>query len=268
MPRDDKRPKQLVIARPGKIFLQADYGQCEFRMWANYAQDPQMLVDLRKGFDIHKIGAGFKKGIEIPLDATYEEYSHLISGISKQERQDAKKIIFGIMYGMGAKKAALDLGIAQEDAELIIKKFFTRYPLAKQWLDDQIYKAKADGYVVSAIGRRRRLTKIWDSEDGIRMGAEREAMNSPIQGMASDLNCHVANTLALRFKELKLNGALRILVHDALLYEVPISEVGDILKLFIREMENPSIDCNVPLIAEFEIGTCWGNMEKIEERKR
>lgn len=265
MPRKDKRPKQIVVARPGYILLEADYGQAEFRGAANYSQDPQILLDLNKGFDCHKIGAGFRKGISIPLNATYEEYAELIKDITQEERQQAKSVIFGILYGMGADKAAKELGIPKEDAELIIKKFFERYPLVRKWLEDQKWHARANGYVVSLFGRRRRLPKINHPDDGIRMAAEREAMNSPIQSVASDLNCHVANVILDKFKDKGLHGGLRVLVHDALLFEVPESEVTESLAIFKHEMENPKIKCNVPLIAEFKKGYCWGDMEKIKE---
>ncbi|MCK9543546.1 MAG: DNA polymerase [Novosphingobium sp.] len=167
----------------GDWVMEADLGQAEFRFWIQYSQDPQALYDLRMGIDIHKLMAAAGKGRVIPHGSiTWEQYQSLISDVTKAERQDAKLVVFGIMYGRGARSVAEQLGISVEQAQTIIDQFFKRYKQAKQWIINTQNFARQTGYVTNFFNRRRRLPDIGSSEDSYRAEAERQAINCLTKG--------------------------------------------------------------------------------------
>jgi len=251
IPRDDKRIKKSFISRPGWILIEADYGQAEFRHWANYSQDEQMLKDIRSGVDIHKLTAS--NVLSIP-----------ITEVTKQQRQQAKNVVFGLMYGRGTKSLAEEFGLTEDEAKRIIKVFFGRYPRAEAWLREAIKTAKIYGQVRNVFGRLRRLPGINSLEFGIQAEAERQAVNSPIQSAASDMNCNSANRIKMRFEKENLSGILCLLIHDSLIYEIPENELEKSLNIIKEEMERPTEVVNVPMIAEFKVGTRWGMLSSFE----
>lgn len=249
--------KSLFIPRPGYIFVEADYGQAEFRHWANYSQDPDMLRDLENGVDIHRQTAAALWKIK-PEDVT------------KEQRQAAKSIVFGLMFGMQIKKLVRQLfeeeGIVltEVQGQAVINDFFRRYPKAELWLKAAVNTVKKYGQIRNIFGRLRRLPGITSSNNYIRSESERQATNSPIQGAASDMNCNAANRLTRIFKEMGMDARLCILVHDSMLFEIPVDKGLECARIIHREMIRPIEGVTAPMIAELKMGTSWGDCKDIK----
>lgn len=167
--------KSCFLADPGYTFIKADLAQVEFRVWAHCSGDEDMIRDIEAGLDIHRRTAS-------------ELFEILEEAVTATQRNAAKGGTFGMMYGIGDKTLAKNFKITLEQAQNISEIFSARYPIAAQWLNKQIDFAHANGYVVSFLGRKRRLPKINDADDDAMSYAERQARNSPIQGPASDMN--------------------------------------------------------------------------------
>lgn len=253
IPRDSTI-RGIFIAKPGHTLIEADYGQAEFRFWALYSQDPQMITDITSGKDIHKMTASSAFGI--PLDQ-----------VTKKQRQDAKAIVFGLMYGRGTWSVAQQLGMSEEDAEKVVHIFFSRYPKAKRWLKDTVTFARSNGYVKNHFGRLRRLPGINSSDEIVKSEAERQAKNSPIQSGASDMTMIAAIRIKKRLESLGMKGQLVLTVHDSVIYEVPDAEVQKSVELIREEIERPIEGINVPMSAELKVGHRWGALEEVKTSK-
>lgn len=258
IPRDDKRPKNLFIARPGFMFIESDYAQAEFRYWANYSQDPAMIRDITAatngtGPDTHKKTASLAFGV--PIDE-----------VTPKQRQDAKTVVFGIIFGQQAESLAEQLGMTIIQAQRIIDTFFAQYPIAKLWLDEAVKTARTYGTIRNIFGRLRHVPGMNSPDIMVRSDAERKAKNSPIQSAASDMNCNAANRIRARLKEEHYGGSLKILVHDSLLFEVPEAEFKQTLEIIQEEMERPFPGLIVPMKAEFKVGNRWGSLTEVEKK--
>lgn len=249
IPRDSTI-RGIFIAKPGHTLIEADYGQAEFRFWALYSQDPQMIADISSGKDIHKMTAASAFGVSI-------------ESVTKKQRQDAKAIVFGLMYGRGTWSVAQQLGMSEDDAEKVVQIFFSRYPKAKRWLKDTVSFARSNGYVKNHFGRLRRLPGINSADEMVRSEAERQAKNSPIQSGASDMTMIAGIRIKKKFESLKLAGQLVLTVHDSVIYEVPDAEVSESVKIIKEEIERPIEGINVPMQAEIKIGHRWGALDEI-----
>ena len=259
IPRKDTRIKPLFISEEGFVLIEADYAQAEFRHWANYSQDPVMIEDIvkatnGKGPDIHKLMASLALNIDV-------------KDVDAEQRNQAKTIVFGLMFGRGTKSIAEMLGCTEEHAENVRKIFFGRYPKASAWLKAAIREVQIHKEITSFFGRVRRLPTIDSPDRALKALAERQAMNSPIQSVASDMNCNAANRIRLRFAKEGLTGKICCLVHDSIILEVPIAEQEVSLKIVRAEMEHPIEGVNVPMTAELKVGTTWGRLELVEEKK-
>uniref|UniRef100_A0A7C3WNE9 DNA polymerase I n=1 Tax=Dictyoglomus turgidum TaxID=513050 RepID=A0A7C3WNE9_9BACT len=250
--------------------VEVDQGQAEFRIWINYSKDPQALRDLQNGIDIHKLmaAAAYKK-VPIPnRDISYEEFLEITKDVTKAERQDTKLIIFGIMYGRGAKSVSEQLGVSPSLAQRIIDTFFNRYKVAKKWLAVTTALAKRDGYVVNLFGRRRRLLNINSSNQGLRAEAERQSINSPIQSAASDLTFLSCVKVFREIRKRSLRSRLVLTVYDSLVFNVPDDELEFVSKLLYNKMLNPEVsDLIVPLSPEIKIGKSWGSLVEVDLTK-
>ncbi len=250
-PRDSKLIKNMFIVDKGNVLIEADEGQNEFRWWGIYSNDPQLVADLNAGVDIHKLVASLANKIPI-------------SQVTKKQRQAAKSIVFGLMFNMGSEKLAKEHGVTIEYAEEVKAIFFARYPVAKQWKYDIVKFARKNLYVTNRFGRRRHLLAINNADNKIAYTDEQGAVNSPIQGAASDYVSNAANRIFAKLKENGLHGKLRNLIHDAIYVEVPKNEIKETLEIMNEAMTRRILDIQVPLIAEFKIGQRWGRMHKIE----
>lgn len=252
--------KGLFIPRPGYIWIESDYGQAEFRHWANYSQDQDMIRDIiaadnGTGPDIHKKTASI--AWNIPIDQ-----------VDKFMRDAAKRIVFGIMYGRQAKSIAeqimQDTGkdFSEAQAQTIIDQFLSRYPVAKQWLDLAILTTRQFKQIRNIFGRIRRLPGIDHPVEFTRQEHERLAMNSPIQAAASDMTCNAANRMRLAFEEQKIDGRVLILVHDAIYCEIKEEDFERGINMMKEQMERSILGVNVPMKAEFKVGPNWGEAKE------
>lgn len=246
--------------------VEVDSSQAEFRMWINYAKDSQALYDLEMGIDIHKLMAAAGKGKIITKgNLSKEQYEELIEDIVKPERQAAKNVVFGLMYGRGAASVAKQLGITKIQAEVIIDAFFGRYPLAHKWIKTTIAYTRVDGYSSSLFGRRRRLVDILSSDSGKRSEAERQAINAPIQSAASDLTFLADIRIHKHLWGKGMKTRLVLTVYDSLIFNIPDEELKEVIQLLHIEMMRKPIDSIiVPLASETKVGTHWGSLIEID----
>lgn len=250
-PKHDKRIKNQFTVAPENILIEADEGQNEFRWWGILSNDPQLVADLNARLDIHKFMASLAN--KIPM-----------AQVDKDQRQIAKSIVFGLMFNMGAEKLAKDHGVTVEYAEEVKAIFFNRYPIAKQWKYDIVKFARRNYYVQNRFGRMRHLMAINNDDKKLAYADEQAAVNSPIQGAASDYVSNAANRIIIRLREEGLHGRLRNLVHDAIYIEAPRIELEQTVKIMNEEMTRRILNIQVPLIAEFKIGKRWGRMHLLK----
>lgn len=233
------------VARPGWIFLAADYSQVELRVLAHISQDEALLDAFRNDQDIHRTTAAAVYGIE-PESVSYNQ------------RRFAKAVNFGLIYGMGPYRLARDSELTLAEAENYIKAYFERFPGINRYLDETKALARSQGYVETLLGRRRYFP-IFAIRDQInRMveaRAEREAVNHPIQGTAADIIKIAMISLA---QQLEGNYRARLLlqVHDELVLEVPDDELTMVRPLVVETMSN-AFPLDVPLKVEASVGYNW-----------
>lgn len=171
-------------------------------------------------------------------------------------RRRAKTINFGIIYGMSAFGLAKDLGCSTEEAQKYISAYFNSHPEVKEYMDENVRKAKDDGFVTTILGRRRVIPELKSGNYNQRSFGERAAMNMPLQGSAADIIKIAMLKVAERLKREKLASKLVLQVHDELILDTPIAEEAAAKQLLKEEMEN-AIKLNVPLIAEVSTGKSW-----------
>jgi DNA polymerase-1 len=234
------------VAKPGHIFLAADYSQVELRILAHISQDAALLEAFHQDQDIHSTTAAAVYSIDL-ADVTYNQ------------RRFAKAVNFGLIYGMGAFRLARDSELTLSEAENYIKDYFARFPGIQQYLDETKQKARENGYVETLLGRRRYFPVFKLPSGGsnvqARMRAEREAINHPIQGTAADI-VKIA-MLQLHDKLLGNYKAKMLLqVHDELLLEVPEVELEDVRKLVVDTM-SAAYKLDVPLQVDASTGRNW-----------
>ncbi|WP_420627455.1 DNA polymerase I [Candidatus Leptofilum sp.] len=233
------------VAKPGHIFLAADYSQVELRILAHVSQDAALLEAFRQDQDIHRTTAAAVYGIDLD-DVTYNQ------------RRFAKVVNFGLIYGMGAFRLARDSDLTLAEAENYIKDYFARFPGVQKYLDETKQKAQEDYYVETLMGRRRYFEIFRHQASGsnrqARMRAEREAINHPIQGTAADI-VKIA-MLNLHEKLASYEAKMLLQVHDELLLEVPETELDDVRELVIGTMSG-AFSLDVPLKVDASTGYNW-----------
>jgi len=186
------------------------------------------------------------------------------SRVDDKMRYAAKRINFGIVYGMGAFSLAKDLGVSINEAQVFIEKYFLRYPKVRQFLDGEIQKARNLGYVSTLFGRRRYLPDINNRNMGLRQFAERQAVNAPMQGTAADIIKIAMVKVSRRMAQEKLTSTMIMTVHDELVFDVPQEEIKTMVSLVRQEME-AAMDLSVPIKTSVKIGSNWLEMEKVRD---
>jgi DNA polymerase-1 len=199
--------REAFIARDGYVLLDADLSQIELRILAALSQDPMLLKAFRENKDCHAFAASLIYGI--PLEQ-----------VTKAQRQAAKTIQFGIIYGKTVYGLAQDLDISERQAEKLLKKYFAHYPKVKSWIRKTIQEAYAKGCVKTASGRVRYLPGLYANDRAVKEHAERQAVNTVIQGTAADAMKKGMLLFAERWKDSGLDGRLIATVHDELLLEI------------------------------------------------
>jgi DNA polymerase-1 len=234
----------------GHVLLSADYSQIELRILAILAEDEDLKKACRGEGDIHRYTASLI--FEVPENK-----------VDEKMRYAAKRINFGIIYGMSAFGLAKDLGLPVSQAQDFIDKYFLRYPKVRQFLDGEIQKARDLGYVTTLFGRRRYLPDIHNRNMGLRQFAERQAINAPMQGTAADIIKIAMVKISRQLAKQKLSSTMIMTVHDELVFDVPQGEVKTMATLVRQEMEG-AMDLKVPMKASVKVGPNWLEMEKID----
>ena len=240
---EGRRIREAFIAPPGHFIVSADYSQIELRIMAHISQDENLLRAFAEGMDVHRATASEVFGV--PVDE-----------VSSEQRRYAKVINFGLIYGMSAHGLAKNLGIERSAASAYIERYFHRFAGVKRYMDDTRAQAKAQGYVETVFGRRLWLPEINSPNGPSRAGAERAAINAPMQGTAADLiklaMVAVQDTLDAQGK-----ATLMIMqVHDELVFQVPEAEL-DWAKAEVPRLMASVASLRVPLLAEVGAGPNW-----------
>ncbi|MDO9089868.1 MAG: DNA polymerase, partial [Burkholderiaceae bacterium] len=240
---EGRRVREAFIAPPGSMIASADYSQIELRIMAHISQDEALLRAFGENMDVHRATAAEVFGVA-PAE------------VSSEQRRYAKVINFGLIYGMSSYGLAKALGIDNTAAKNYIERYFQRYPGVKNYMDETRLEAKRLGYVQTVFGRRLYLPEINSPNGPRRGGAERAAINAPMQGTAADL----IKLSMVRVQEVldQEQRATRMImqVHDELVFEVPEAEV-DWLRVEIPRLMAGVAALRVPLVAEVGVGPNW-----------
>jgi DNA polymerase-1 len=235
--------REAFIAPPGCVIVSADYSQIELRIMAHISGDPGLSRAFAEGMDVHRATAAEVFGIEPET-------------VTSEQRRYAKTINFGLIYGMGAFGLAQSLGIDQKAAKNYIERYFERFAGVRRYMDETRASAARLGYVETVFGRRLWLPEIRGGNGPRRAGAERQAINAPMQGTAADLI-----KLAMIAVQAALDAEGRasrmvMQVHDELVLEVPEEELGWAREAIPRLMAGVA-KLSVPLLAEVGVGRNW-----------
>jgi DNA polymerase-1 len=241
----------FVPCKPGWKLILPDYKQLEYRIMLQYVGDEKLINDLRLGFDPHAETAAEIFGI--PKEQ-----------VTKKQRVLAKGVVFGLLYGRGPASIAEEFGWSYKETIAFIERFFELHSAVKKWMNGQIMKVRKDKQVVGLFGRIRRLPNIDSSIPGIVAEAERQAINSPIQGVASDICGMAAIRVWNRLEAEKFQARPIMIIHDSIPTEAPNEEVDQVISLMCEEMKKQPEGIIVPLDIDFEVGNRWGEAEKVE----
>jgi len=240
---EGRRVREAFIAPQGCSILSADYSQIELRIMAHMSGDPGLLKAFAEGIDVHRATAS-------------EVFGTAVTDVSSEQRRYAKTINFGLIYGMGAFGLAQSLGIERSAATAYIERYFERFAGVRRYMDETKASARVHGYVETLFGRRVYLPEINGGNGPRKSGAERQAINAPMQGTAADLiklaMIAVQDTLD------REQRATRMImqVHDELVFEVPTAEL-DWARVAVPKIMASVAEFKVPLLAEVGVGLNW-----------
>jgi DNA polymerase-1 len=227
------------------VLVSADYSQIELRIVAAISGDVNMCAAFREGKDIHTATAAKVFGVEE-------------ADVTKEMRYRAKSVNFGIIYGQGAFGLAENLGISRTEAKEIIDNYKKQFPNIQQYMDDTIAFAKTNGYVETLMGRKRWLKDITSANFTVRGFAERNAINSPIQGTAADMIKLAMIAIHEAFKEKAFQSRMLLQVHDELIFDVLKSELEEVKAVILSCMQQAlALPNEVPTEAEVGEGNSW-----------
>ena len=240
---EGRRVREAFVAPAGSLIASADYSQIELRIMAHISADEALLRAFSEGMDVHRATAAEVFGVS-PQE------------VSSEQRRYAKVINFGLIYGMSAYGLARSLAIDNTAAKNYIERYFQRYPGVKRYMDETRERARECGYVETVFGRRLYLPEIRSPNGPRRSGAERQAINAPMQGTAADL-IKLSMVLVQRTLDEQHRATRMIMqVHDELVFEVPQDEV-EWLRVEVPRMMASVASLRVPLLAEIGIGANW-----------
>jgi DNA polymerase-1 len=239
--------RAAFIAAPGRVLLSADYSQIELRLMAHFSDDPLLVQAYRAGQDIHTLTASEVFGVPP-------------ASMSKETRNRAKAVNFGIVYGISPFGLAANLNIPQAEARLYIETYFARYVGVRQFIDRLLEETRATQQVRTLFGRVRPIPDIQSRNPNLRGFAERTAVNTPLQGTAADMIKIAMIRIERKLRAQKLQTMMTLQVHDELLFDVPKDEVETVRAVVKHEMENV-IKLNVPIVVDLGIGHNWRDLK-------
>lgn len=237
-----RRVREAFIAERG-VLVSADYSQIELRIMAHVSDDANLQKAFAAGEDIHRATASEIFGVSL-------------ADVSSEQRRAAKAINFGLIYGMGVFGLASNLGITRDAAQAYIDRYFARYPGVAQYMETTRQQARQQGYVETVFGRRLQLPDIRGGSGPRRQGAERAAINAPMQGTAADLIKMAMVTVQDWLDAERLTSRMIMQVHDELVLEVPDDEL-DVVRKRLPELMCQVATLRVPLLAEVGVGANW-----------
>ncbi|HEX9640726.1 MAG TPA: DNA polymerase, partial [Candidatus Krumholzibacteria bacterium] len=229
------------------VLLSADYSQIELRILAHMSQDPGLIEAFLNDEDIHAATASQVFGVAI-------------EDVTRIQRNRAKVFNFGVLYGLTDFGLAQREGISREEARAFIDRYFDKYQAVRAWRDDIVNSTRADGYAETLAGRRRYIPEIHDSNFNVRQGAERIAINMPIQGTASDIIKIAMIRIDDELAEKRYETRMLLQVHDELIFEGPRAE-QDALREMLHRIMPASLSLVVPLKIDIKAGKNWADME-------
>ena len=240
---EGRKVREAFIAPTGHVILSADYSQIELRIMAHISEDPGLLKAFAEGMDVHRATAS-------------EVFAIDPASVTSEQRRYAKTINFGLIYGMGAFGLAQSLGIERSAAALYIDRYFQRFAGVKRYMDDTRTSARENGYVETLFGRRIYLPEINGGNGPRKAGAERQAINAPMQGTAADL-IKLAMLAVQKLLDAEARATRIVMqVHDELVFEVPEADL-DWARVAVPQAMASVATLKVPLLAEVGVGSNW-----------
>jgi DNA polymerase-1 len=240
---EGRRIRQAFIAPPGRCIVAADYSQIELRIMAHLSGDAGLLAAFAEDRDIHQATAAEVLGV--PLNE-----------VTANQRRSAKAINFGLIYGMSAFGLARQLGVPRGEAQKYVDLYFQRYPGVRRYMDETRQLARDRGYVETVFGRRLYLNDISSRNAGLRQGAERAAINAPMQGTAADIIKRAMITLDTWIRDSRIDACLIMQVHDELVFEVRREAAHELIAQS-RTLMSAAATLSVPLKVDVGVGDNW-----------
>jgi DNA polymerase-1 len=239
----EKVRKAFVSRNKEFLIMAADYSQIELRIIASLSNDPVMIKSFKNNQDIHASTAA-------------NVYDVPIEDVTRIQRNNAKTVNFGIIYGVSAFGLSQQTDLSRENAKKLIEKYYETYPNLKNYMKNQISYAREKGYVETVLGRRRYLRDINSQNAIIRSSAERNAVNAPIQGSAADIIKIAMIKIGEKLYNESWESKMIIQVHDELVFDVKKQELEKLQLMVKKEMEN-AFKLNVPLVVDIGVGENW-----------
>ena len=241
--RGQKVRKAFIARDENHVLVSADYSQIELRIIAALSEEPNMMESFHKNEDIHRSTAA--KVFNVPLEE-----------VTREQRSHAKTVNFGIIYGVSAFGLSQQTSLSRAESKELIDTYYATYPKLRSYIDNQIAFAREYGYVQTISGRRRYLKDIHSGNAVVRGGAERNAVNAPIQGSAADIIKIAMINIYNRLQKEQWQTKMLLQVHDELVFDVPKTELEQVKPMIKQEMEN-AFKMAVPLEVEIGEGTNW-----------
>jgi DNA polymerase-1 len=243
---EGRRIREAFVAERGHLLLSADYSQIELRVLAHLSKDRTLIDTFQRGEDVH--------------DRTAREIFGPLSALPVDEQRRVSKMVnYALLYGKSAFTLAKDIGVSKTQAAEFIEAYFGRYPSVRKFIEDTIARARETGTVRTLLGRLRRLPDLRSPNYQIRAEAERQAMNTPVQGSAADLIKKAMIDLHREIRRRNLRARLILQIHDELLLEVPEDEAEE-ARALVRQVMEGALALDVPLVADARLGATWADV--------